>query len=72
VVRRALEIHLRHQPTKPAEVGSNGCAAFADRNTGYGSASRIFDVIAGSTVEILAIVTKSEAETWLRQFGEPV
>jgi len=29
-----------------------------------------YDVL-GSTVEILAIVTKSEAERWLAQFGDP-
>jgi hypothetical protein len=28
--------------------------------------------ISGSTVEILAIVTKSEAEPWLGQFEDPV
>jgi hypothetical protein len=28
--------------------------------------------VCSSTAEILAIVTKSEAEAWLRQFGDPV
>jgi mRNA interferase RelE/StbE len=32
----------------------------------------VFYDISCSTVEILAIVTKSEAEAWLRQFGDPV
>jgi len=31
---------------------------------------RVFYDIVGSTVEILAIVTKSEAEQWLSQYGE--
>jgi mRNA interferase RelE/StbE len=30
---------------------------------------RIFYDVSGTTVEILAIVAKSEAETWLAQFG---
>ena len=32
---------------------------------------RVFYDVAGTTVEVLAIVTKSEAETWLAQFGSP-
>ena len=32
---------------------------------------RVFYDIAGATVEILAIVAKSEAESWLAQFGDP-
>jgi hypothetical protein len=36
-VRRAIEIHLRHEPGRRAEVASNACAAFAGRNTGCGS-----------------------------------
>jgi mRNA interferase RelE/StbE len=32
---------------------------------------RVFYDVAGTTVEILAIVPKSEAESWLAQFGNP-
>src|SRR6266568_5090759 len=32
---------------------------------------RVFCDISGSTVEILAIVAKSEAESWLAQYGKP-
>jgi mRNA-degrading endonuclease RelE of RelBE toxin-antitoxin system len=32
---------------------------------------RVFYDISGATVEILAIVAKSEAESWLAQFGSP-
>jgi mRNA interferase RelE/StbE len=32
---------------------------------------RVFYDVSGATVEILAIVAKSEAETWLAQFAEP-
>ena len=34
--------------------------------------TRVFYDISNSTVEILAIVTKSKAEAWLRQLGDPV
>jgi mRNA interferase RelE/StbE len=32
---------------------------------------RVFYDITGTTVEILAIVAKSEAESWLAQFANP-
>jgi hypothetical protein len=32
---------------------------------------RVFYNVSGTTVEILAIVAKSEAEGWLRRFGNP-
>ena len=32
---------------------------------------RVFYDIVHSTVQILAIVAKSEAEKWLNQYGEP-
>jgi mRNA-degrading endonuclease RelE of RelBE toxin-antitoxin system len=32
---------------------------------------RVFYDVSGSTVEILAIVPKSEAESWLARYGSP-
>ena len=32
---------------------------------------RVFYDVSGATVEVLAIVAKSEAESWLAQFGNP-
>jgi mRNA interferase RelE/StbE len=32
---------------------------------------RVFYDVSGATVEILAIVAKSEAESWLAQFADP-
>jgi mRNA interferase RelE/StbE len=32
---------------------------------------RVFYDLSGTTVEVLAIVAKSEAESWLAQFGNP-
>jgi mRNA interferase RelE/StbE len=32
---------------------------------------RVFYDVFGTSVEILAIVSKSEAESWLAQFGSP-
>jgi mRNA interferase RelE/StbE len=35
-----------------------------------GDVRAFYDVV-GATVEVLAIVSKSEAEAWLAQFGSP-
>jgi mRNA-degrading endonuclease RelE of RelBE toxin-antitoxin system len=32
---------------------------------------RVFYDVSGTTVEVLSIVSKSEAESWLAQFGSP-
>jgi hypothetical protein len=41
------------------------------RDAPHGDAE-VFNNVCSSTAEILAIVTKSEAEAWRRQFGDPV
>jgi mRNA-degrading endonuclease RelE of RelBE toxin-antitoxin system len=72
-VRRALEIHLRHEPSKTSRSRIKRLRGL--RRPQYRlrlGEARVFYDISGSTVEILAIVTKSEAEAWLRQFGDPV
>ena len=71
-VRRALEIHLRHEPGKTSRSRIKRLRGL--RRPQYRlrvGEARVFYDISGSTVEILAIVTKSEAEAWLRQFGDP-
>jgi mRNA interferase RelE/StbE len=72
-VRTALEIHLRDEPGKTSRSRIKRLHGF--RRPQYRlrvGEARVFYDISGSTVEILAIVTKSGAETWLRQFGDPV
>ena len=71
-VRTALETHLRHEPRKTSRSRVK-CLRGLRRprfRLRVGEA-RVFYDISGSTVEILAIVTKSEAEAWLEQFGDP-
>jgi mRNA-degrading endonuclease RelE of RelBE toxin-antitoxin system len=71
-VRRALEVHLRHEPGKTSQSRIKRLRGL--RRPQYRlrvGETRVFYDISGSTVEILAIVTKSEAEAWLRQFGDP-
>jgi mRNA interferase RelE/StbE len=71
-VRSALETHLRYEPAK-------GSRSRIQRLRGLRGPQyrlrvgevRVFYDVSGTTVEILAIVTKSEAEGWLRRFGNP-
>jgi mRNA-degrading endonuclease RelE of RelBE toxin-antitoxin system len=72
-VRTALDTHLRHEPAKTSRSRIKRLRGL--RRPQYRlrvGETRVFYDIWGSTVEILAIVTKSDTETWLRQFGDPV
>ena len=71
-VRAALETHLRHEPEKTSRSRIKRLQGL--RRPQYRlrvGGVRVFYDISGTTVEILAIVTKSEAESWLAQFGNP-
>ena len=71
-VLAALETHLRHEPTKTSRSRIKKLRG-TDRpqyRLRVGDV-RVFYDVTGSTVEVLAIVAKSEAESWLAQFGKP-
>jgi mRNA interferase RelE/StbE len=71
-VRSALEIHLRHEPAKMSRSRIKRLRRVRRPQFRLRvGETRVFYDISGSTVEILAIVTKSEAEAWLLQFGDP-
>ena len=71
-VRAAIETHLRHEPRKTSR-------SRIKRLRGLGQPQyrlrvdevRVFYDVTESAVEILAIVSKSEADEWLKQFGSP-
>jgi mRNA interferase RelE/StbE len=71
-VRAELERHLRHEPRKVSRSRIKRLRGLThpQYRLRVGDA-RVFYDVSGTTVEILAIVTKSEAETWLAQFGSP-
>jgi mRNA interferase RelE/StbE len=71
-VTDGLERHLRDEPAKISRSRIKRLRGMrqAQFRLRVGEV-RIFYDIVGSTVEILAIVAKSEAERWPRQFGEP-
>jgi mRNA interferase RelE/StbE len=70
--RAALETHLRHEPAKTSRSRIKRLRGL--RRPQY--RLRVDDIrvsydVSGTTIEILALVSKSEAESWLAQFGSP-
>jgi mRNA interferase RelE/StbE len=69
-VKEALETHLRHEPTKTSRSRIKRLRGVARPQYRLRVEEvRVFYDISGSTVEILAIVPKLEAESWLTRFG---
>jgi len=71
-VRSVLETHLRHEPEKTSRSRIKRLRGL--RRPQYRlrvGEVRVFYDVSGATVEVLAIVAKSEAESWLAQFGDP-
>jgi len=71
-VRQALETHLRHEPTKTSRSRIKRLRGLSRPQYRLRvDEARVFYDVLGSTVGVLAIVAKSEAESWLAQFGNP-
>jgi len=71
-VKQALETHLRHEPTKTSRSRIKRLRGLSKPQYRLRVDDvRVFYDVAGSTVEVLAIVAKPEAESWLKQFGRP-
>jgi mRNA interferase RelE/StbE len=71
-VRQAIEAHLRHEPAKVSKSRIKGLRGLARPQYRLRiEGARVFYDVTGSTVEVLAVVVKSEAEKWLAQFGSP-
>lgn len=70
-VLAALDTHLRHEPTKTSRSRIKRLRAirWPQYRLRVGEV-RVFYDVSGSTVEILAIVPKSEAQSWLAQVAE--
>lgn len=69
-VRAALETHLRHEPGKTSRSRIKRLRGLLrpQYRLRVGEV-RVFYDVSGASVEILAIVSKSEAQSWLNQFG---
>jgi mRNA interferase RelE/StbE len=71
-IRTALETHLRHKPEKLSRSRIKRLRGL--RQPQYRlrvGEVRIFCDVTGTTVQVLAIVSKLEAEAWLAQFANP-
>src|SRR5947209_3273175 len=73
VVRSALETHLRHQPTKISRSRIKRLRGVLRPQYRLRLDDiRVFYDVSDTVVEILAIVSKSEAEAWLQKFGDQI
>ena len=71
-VRAALETHLRHEPEKVSRSRIKRLRSLRQPQYRLRVGNvRVFYDVSGATVEILAIVAKSEAGQWLAQFANP-
>ena len=72
LVRAALETQLRHEPRKTSRSRIKRLRGLARPQFRLRIGEvRVFYDVTNSTVEILAIVLKSEAQSWLARFGSP-
>ena len=71
-VRDALERHLRDQPRRVSRSRIKRLRGMArpQYRLRVGDVRIYYDVI-GSSVEVLAVLTKAEGQKWLAQEGEP-
>jgi mRNA interferase RelE/StbE len=68
----ALDAHLRHEPKKVSRSRIKRLRGLPKPQFRLRVGDvRIFQDVTETTVEVLAIVTKSEAEPWLAEFGNP-
>jgi mRNA-degrading endonuclease RelE of RelBE toxin-antitoxin system len=71
-LKEALEMHLRHEPTKVSRSRIKRLRGLSRPQYRLRVRDlRIFCDVAERTVEVLAIIRKSEAALWLAQFGNP-
>lgn len=70
-VRDAIEKHLRHAPTRVSKARIKKLRGLSRPQFRLRMGEvRVFYDVSGKTVEVLAVVSKSEAETWLKEAGE--
>jgi mRNA-degrading endonuclease RelE of RelBE toxin-antitoxin system len=71
-VRAAFDTHLRHEPTKTSRSRVKRLRGISRPQFRLRVGEiRVFYDVSDEVVEILAIVAKSEAESWLTQFASP-
>jgi mRNA interferase RelE/StbE len=70
-VREAIEVHLRHEPTKISKSRIKRLRELAHPQYRLRVDDlRIFYDVNGKQVQVLAIVAKADADAWLEQVGQ--
>jgi mRNA-degrading endonuclease RelE of RelBE toxin-antitoxin system len=71
-VRDALETHLRHEPTKASKSRIKRLRGMAKPQYRLRvGETRVFYDVRNEAVEVIAIVAKRQAQTWLAEEGTP-
>lgn len=71
-VKDAIEHHLRHEPAKVSKSRIKRLRGFSHPQFRLRVDDvRIFYDVTESAVEVLAVVSKSDAQAWLAQTGKP-
>src|SRR5271170_8007044 len=71
-VRAAIETHLRREPMKLSRSRIKRLRGVSRPQFRLRVGEvRVFYDVSETTVEILAVLTKSEADSWLAPFGRP-
>jgi mRNA-degrading endonuclease RelE of RelBE toxin-antitoxin system len=71
-VKRALETHLRKEPTKLSRSRIKRLRGISRPQYRLRVDDiRVFYDVVGESVEVLAIVEKAKASAWLEKFGSP-
>jgi mRNA interferase RelE/StbE len=66
----ALETHLRHEPTKGSKSRIKRLRGLSRPQYRLQVGDiRVFDDVSASAVQVLAIITKAEAQAWLEEEG---
>jgi mRNA interferase RelE/StbE len=70
-VREAIEVHLRHEPTKISKSRIKRLRELAHPQYRLRVDDfRVFYDVKGEEVQVLAIVAKTDADEWLKQVGQ--
>jgi mRNA interferase RelE/StbE len=71
-VKDALEVHLRHEPTKVSKSRIKRLRGMTrpQFRLRVGNDIRVFYDVTNDTVEVLAIISKSSVDEWLKEHGK--
>jgi len=71
-VRDAIELHLRHEPAKVSKIRIKRLRGLSRPQFRLRvDATRVFYDVTDKEVEVLAIISKAQAEAWLAEYGQP-